>query len=184
MNLARYQYKNRPTGTRSYENGTEADITKTVYLKNFYVSGTPQEAYTMSLNWAAPKMWFFEVSGTYMDKSYIDLSPVRHEQMDDLYTMANTEEELVDMMKSISKQEKLNSAFVLGASVGHVIYLNRRASLNLNLNVDNILNNKKIMTSGYQQGRFDYKNYTTGKFPNKIYYAQGIKIYLNVGVRF
>lgn len=184
MNLARYQYKNRPTGTRSYENGTEADITKTVYLKNFYVSGTPQEAYTMSLNWAAPKMWFFEVSGTYMDKSYIDLSPVRHEKMDDLYTMANTEEELIDMMKSIAKQEKLNSAFVLGASVGHVIYLNRRASLNLNLNVDNILNNRKIMTSGYQQGRFDYKNYTTGKFPNKIYYAQGIKVYLNVGVRF
>lgn len=184
MNLARYQYKNRPTGTRSYENGTEADITKTVYLKNFYVSGTPQEAYTVSLNWAAPKMWFFEISGTYMDKAYIDLSPNRHEQMDDLYTMASTEEELIDMMKAIAKQEKLNSAFVLGASIGHVIYLNRRASLNLNLNVDNILNNTKIMTGGYQQGRFDYRNYTTGKFPNKYYYAQGIKVFLNVGVRF
>ena len=184
MNLARYQYKNRPTGTRSYENGTEADITKTVYLKNFYVSGTPQEAYSVSLNWAAPKMWFFEVTGTYMDKAYIDLSPIRHEQMDELYTMAATEEELVNMMKEISKQEKLNSAFVLGASIGHVIYLNRRSSLNLNLNVDNILNNRKIMTGGYQQGRFDYKNYTTGKFPNKIYYAQGIKVYLNVGIKF
>ena len=184
MNLARYQYKNRPTGTRSYENGTEADITKTVYLKNFYVSGTPQEAYSLSLNWAAPKMWFFELTGTYMDKAYIDLSPIRHEQMDELYKMANTEEELVDMMKEISKQEKLNSAFVLGASIGHVIYLNRRSSLNFNLNVDNILNNRKIMTGGYQQGRFDYKNYTTGKFPNKIYYAQGIKVYLNVGIKF
>ncbi len=184
MNLARYQYKNRPTGTRSYENGTEADITKTVYLKNFYVSGTPQEAYTVSLNWAAPKMWFFELSGTYMDKAYIDLSPIRHEQMDELYTQADSEEELIDMMKEISKQEKLNSAFVMGASIGHVIYLNRRASLNLNLNVDNLLNNRKIQTGGYQQGRFDYKNYTTGKFPNKYYYAQGIKIYLNVGVRF
>ncbi|MCQ2287848.1 MAG: TonB-dependent receptor [Muribaculaceae bacterium] len=184
MNLARYQYKNRPTGTRSYENGTEADITKTVYLKNFYVSGTPQEAYSVSLNWAAPKMWFFELTGTYMDKAYIDLSPIRHEQMDNLYTMANTEAELIDMMKSISKQEKLNSAFVLGASIGHVIYLNRRSSLNFNLNVDNILNNTKIMTGGYQQGRFDYKNFTTGKFPNKYYYAQGIKVYLNVGIKF
>ena len=184
VNFARYQYKNRPTGTRSYENGTEADITKTVYLKNFYVSGTPQEAYTVSLNWAAPKMWFFEISASYMDKAYIDLSPIRHEQMDDLYTQASTEEELIEMMKSISKQEKLNSAFVMGASIGHVIYLNRRASLNLNLNVDNMLNNKNIMTGGYQQGRFDYKNFTTGKFPNKYYYAQVIKIYLNVGVRF
>ena len=39
--IARYQYKNRPTGTRSFENGSEADVTQTVYLKNFYVSGTP-----------------------------------------------------------------------------------------------------------------------------------------------
>ena len=183
-NFARYQYKNRPTGTRSYENGTQPDITKTVYLKNFYVSGTPQEAYSLSLNWAAPKMWFFEITGTYMDKAYIDLSPIRHEQMDDLYTMATTEDELKEMMVQIAKQEKLNSAFVLGASIGKVIYLNRSASLNLNLNVDNILNNRKIMTGGYQQGRFDYKNFTTGKFPNKYYYAQGIKVFLNVGVRF
>ncbi len=184
MNLARYQYKNRPTGTRSYENGTEEDITKTVYLKNFYVSGTPQEAYSLSLNWAAPNMWFFELTGTFMDKSYIDLSPTRHEQMDELYTMADSQEELVDMMKAISKQEKLNSAFVMGASIGHVIYLSRRTSLNLNLNVDNLLNNRKIQTGGYQQGRFDYTNYTTGKFPNKYYYAQGIKVFFNVGVRF
>jgi hypothetical protein len=183
-NLSRYQYKNRPMGTRSYENGTKEDITTTVYLKNFYVSGTPQEAYNISVNWAAPKMWFFEISGTWMNRAYIDLSPVRHEEMPELYTMANSEQELMDMIKAIGTQEKLNEALVISASIGHVIYLNRRASLNLNLNLDNILNNKNIMTGGYQQGRFDYRNYTTGKFPNKYYYAQGFKLFLNVGVKF
>ena len=183
-NISRYQYKNRPTGTRSYENGTKEDITTTVYLKNFYVSGTPQEAYTVAINWAAPKMWFFELSGTWMNRAYIDLSPVRHEQMPDLYTMASSEAELQDMIRAIGTQEKLNEALVFSASIGHVIYLNRRASLNLNLNLDNILNNKNIMTGGYQQGRFDYRNYTTGKFPNKYYYAQGFKLFLNVGVKF
>ena len=183
-NLARYQYKNRPTGTRSYENGTQEDITTTVYLKNFYVSGTPQEAYNVAVNWAAPKMWFFEINGTWMNRAYIDLSPVRHEVMPELYTMASSEAELQDMIKAIGTQEKLNEALVIGASIGHVIYLNRTASLNINLNLDNILNNKHIMTGGYQQGRFDYRNYTTGKFPNKYYYAQGFKLFLNVGVRF
>ena len=183
-NISRYQYKNRPTGTRSYENGTKEDITTTVYLKNFYVSGTPQEAYTVAVNWAAPKMWFFELSGTWMNRAYIDLSPVRHEPMPELYTMASSEQELQDMIKAIGTQEKLNEALVFSASIGHVIYLNRRASLNLNLNLDNILNNKNIMTGGYQQGRFDYRNYTTGKFPNKYYYAQGFKLFLNVGVKF
>lgn len=183
-NWSRYLYRNRPMGTRSYENGTQEDITTTVYLKNFYVSGTPQEAYNISINWAAPKMWFFELSGTWLNRAYIDLSPVRHEVMPDLHTMASSEAELQDMIRAIGTQEKLNEALVIGASIGHVIYLNRRASLNLNLNLDNILNNKNIMTGGYQQGRFDYRNYSTGKFPNKYYYAQGFKLFLNVGVRF
>ena len=69
-------------------------------------------------------------------------------------------------------------------SIGHVIYLNRRASLNFNLSLNNLLNNTNIQTGGYQQGRFDYKNFTTSKYPNKYYYAQGFKMFLNVGVRF
>ena len=87
-NIARYQYKNRPLGTRSIENGSIPDVTTEVYLKNYYVSGTPQEAYTIALNWAGPKMWFVEINGTWMNRSYIDLSPIRHEKMDDLLSVA------------------------------------------------------------------------------------------------
>jgi len=183
-NIARYQYKNRPTGTRSYENGSEADVTQTVYLKNYYVSGTPQEAYTMAFNWAGPHQWYVEVNGTWMNRSYVDLSPVRHVEMPSLYTMANSEAELKSMLDEITTQDKLNECFVAGMSIGKVIYLNRSASLNINLNLDNLFDNKNIQTGGYQQGRFDYKNYTTTKFPNKYYYAQGFKMFLNVGVRF
>jgi len=183
-NIARYQYKNRPTGTRSYENGSQPDVTQTVYLKNYYVSGTPQEAYTIGLNWAGPKMWFVEVNGAWMGHSYVSLSPIRHEAMENLYTKASSEAELKQMIADIATQERLNEAFVVNASIGHVIYLNRSSSLNINLNITNLLNNKNIQTGGYQQGRFDYKNYTTEKYPNKYYYAQGFRMYLNVGVKF
>ena len=87
-------------------------------------------------------------------------------------------------MKDIANQEKLNEALVINMSIGKVIYLNRRASLNINLNLNNLLNNTNIQTGGYQQGRFDYKNFTTTKYPNKYYYAQGFKMFLNLGVRF
>ena len=87
-------------------------------------------------------------------------------------------------MNEITTQEKLKNAFVLNASIGKLIYLNRKTSMNVNLNVDNILNNRNIQTSGYQQGRFDYTNFNIGKYPNKYYYAQGIKVYLNLGIRF
>ena len=65
-----------------------------------------------------------------------------------------------------------------------MIYINRSASFNINLNLNNILDNRNIQTGGYQQGRFDYKTYTTAKFPNKYYYAQGFKMFLNLGLRF
>ena len=104
--------------------------------------------------------------------------------MPDLWKICSSEEELNAKIDEITRQEKLNDAFVLNASIGKVVYLNRKLSLNLNLNVNNILNNRKIQTGGYQQGRFDYTNYTTTKFPNKYYYAQGIKVYFNVGLKF
>lgn len=182
--FSRYQYKNRPTGTRSYENGQEADTTQTVYLKNYYVGGTPQQAYKLGVEWAAPNNWWFEINGVYTADAYVSLSPIRHEAMPELYTVCETEEELYAKVAEITRQERLKDAFVLNASISKLIYLSRSASLNINLNLTNVLNNRNIQTSGYQQGRFDYTNYTTTKFPNKIYYAQGFKAYLNIGVRF
>ena len=185
-NIARYQYKNRPMGTRSYENGAEPDESSIVYLKNFYIPGTPQECYMLAFNWSGPKQWFVELNGAWMNRSYVSISPVRHETMPNLYTMADNEEDLIQMIKDISQQEKLNEALVINASIGHVIYINRTASFNINLNLNNILDNKNIQTGGYQQGRIDTKDYanTANKFPNKYYYAQGFKAFLNLGLRF
>ena len=180
---SRYQYKNRPTGVRSYENGSMPDIETTVYIKNYYVSGTPQQAYNIGIDWAALKMWFFNVNASWMGDSYIDLSPMRHEPLPDLYKVCNSEEELEAKMREIATQEKLNDAFVVNMSIGKVVYT-KFGQLNFNLSVNNLLNNKNIQIGGYQQGRFDYDNFNVGKFPNKIYYAQGIRVFLNVGIRF
>lgn len=183
-NFARYQYKNRPMGTRSYENGMRPDTTQVVYLKNFYVGGTPQTAVNVGVDWAAPKSWFFNVNMSWMDDAYVNLSPIRHEALPNLWEKYPDYEALEAKMDELGKQDKLRDVFVVNASIGKLIYLNRKVSMNVNLNVDNILNNRKIQTYGYQQGRFDYSNYDAGKYPNKYFYAQGIKVYLNVGIRF
>ncbi|MCH4155558.1 MAG: TonB-dependent receptor [Muribaculaceae bacterium] len=181
---SRYQYKNRPTGTRSYENGMKADTTQTVYLKNYYVGGTPQQAYNFGIDWAAPHQWYFNINASFMDDSYVMLTPVRHEAMPNLWKVCSTEDEIQQKIDQITTQEKLKSAFVLNASIGHVIYLDRSSSLNVNLSASNLLNNRNIQMYGYEQGRFDFTNYTITKFPNKYTYAQGIRIYLNLGVKF
>ena len=182
--FARYQYKNRPEGTRSYENGMMEDINQKVYLKNFYIGGTPQTAANIGIDWAAPKSWFFNVNASWMGDAYVNLSPIRHEALPNLWEKYPTLEELEAKMGELAEQDKLKDAFVLNASIGKLVYINRKVSMNFNLNVENILNNKNIQTYAYQQGRFDYTNYDSTKYPNKYFYAQGIKVYLNVGIRF
>ena len=182
--FSRYQYKNRPRGTRSFENGAKADTTQIVYLKNFYVGGTPQTAGSLSINYNAPHQWFFEINGTWLGDAYIDLSPIRHEYMPGLLSFCENREQYEAKVKEITNQEKLRDAFLLNLSIGKLVYINRSLSLNFNVNVNNLLNKTDIQTGGYQQSRFDYKNYSADKYPNRYYYAQGIRIFANVGIRF
>jgi len=182
--IAQYQYRNNPMGTRSYENGMKEDVNQQVFLKNFYLGGTPQKAANIGIDWAAPHSWFFNVNASWMGDAYVNLSPIRHEALPDLWEKYPDAEELKAKMESLASQDKLNDAWVLNASVGKVVYINRKVSMNFNLNLENITNNRKIQTYAYQQGRFDYSNYDAAKYPNKYFYAQGIKVYLNVGVRF
>lgn len=181
---SRYQYKNRPTGVRSYENGMMPDTAQVVYLKNFYVGGTPQTAINVGIDWAAPGNWFLGINGSWMGNAYVNLSPIRHEALPELWMHFPNAEELQAKMESLATQDKLKNAFVLNLSIGKLVYINRTVSMNFNLSANNVLNNCNIMTYGYQQGRFDYTNYDAGKYPNKYSYAQGFKVFLNCGVRF
>lgn len=181
---SRFQYKNNPQGTRTFENGLHADTTQTVYLKNYYVGSTPQFATNLGLDWAAPGMWFFGINGTYQGDAYVNLSPAYHEALADLWKLYPNKVELDAKVKELAVQDKLKNAFTLNVSIGKVIYIDRKSSLNINLNINNILNNRDVVTYAYQQGRIDTKNYNRSQYPNRYTYAQGIRAFLNIGVRF
>ncbi len=178
------QYKNNPTGTRAFDNGMYADTTQTVYLKNFRLGSMPQTVANLGIDYAAPKNWFFNVNGTWMGNAYVNVSPVYHEALPDLWQQYPGQTELQDKIAELAQQDKLDDAFVLNLSIGKLIYINRKVSLNINLNINNVLNNKNIVTYAYQQGRIDTKNYDRGYYANRYTYAQGTRVFLNVGVRF
>lgn len=182
--VASYRYKNNPLGTRSFENGLVEDITQTVYLKNYRVGGTPQQAYSLGLDWAAPKSWFLGITANWMRDSYVKLAPVYHEEQTTLWQSFPSYEQAYAKQQEISRQQKMNNAFVLNLSIGKLIYINRKVSMNINLNVDNITNNRNIMQNAYQQGRIDTTDWNLNKYANRYSYAQGTKVFLNVGVRF
>ena len=142
----------------------------------------PQQAYSLAVNYNI-KQWFFELNANYLADNYYDLSFARHEEMPGLWKVCQSEEEYDQRRREIIAQDKLNNAFVMNLSIGKVLYM-KWGSLNFNLSVNNLLNNRDIQMRGWQDGKFDYTNYTTTKYPNKVAYAQGIRVFFNVGVRF
>jgi len=180
--VSEYFYTNRPTAYASYENGLDEDFSETVYLKNYHVGATPELAGSIGLH-AFYNYWFFDLNLNAFDNTYIGLSPNRRTaQAVDFVT--ETEEEWEDIAHSILKQEKFKGGFLLDFSVGKSIRINRKYTLNLNCQFQNILNNKKMKTGGYEQSRFDYSDGDASKFPSKYYYAQGFNVFLNAGLRF
>ncbi len=138
----------------------------------------------IALDYAAPKNWYFNVNATWMGDYYVQLAYPYHEEMPDIWTVASTYEEAEAIVDAFATQEKLPCNWVLNASIGKSIYFNRKVGLNFNLSVSNILNNTNLVTNAFQQSRVDTKKYNPKAYPTKYQYAQGVKVYFNVGVRF
>lgn len=183
-NFSRYRYANNPMGTRSVENGLSPDVTTQFFLKNYYCTSTPQTAFNIGLAWKAPKMWFVNVDASWLADYYVRLAYPRHQIIEGLGSYAGTEQNLESLVDQFTAQEKLHNNWVMNASVGKLIYLNRKVSLNFNVSVSNLLNNRNLITQATEQFRIDTKTYNPDAFPTKYMYAQGIKVFVNAGVRF
>ena len=182
-NVADYRYTNNARAIKSFENGSNADIEETVLTKDLKISTGPQLAANIGVNYFHPKMWFAELNLNYFDNNYLDFAPNR-------FTETNMGKYSTDEYKAaFGTQEKLKGGFMLDASIGKLIYLKDRRSLNFNLSASNILNNTSMVTGGFQQARLpldEGRIDPTGlnRFPNKYYYAWGFNMFFNVGYRF
>ncbi len=181
--IAEYRYKNRPLGYVTYENASRPDTTETVYLKNFFVGGSPQTAGSISLNYAHPRYWFFEVNYSFYDRNYVDLMPIRRTEAA-VNFIADSQEEREERVKRTVNQEKYKAGGTLDLSIGRSMRLQHGRFLSMNLSVNNVLDNTNLRTGGFEQGRYDFVNNNIDSFPPKYYYAQGRNFFLNVGLRF
>ncbi len=182
--FAQFLYKNNPQGTRNYENGMEADKTATVYFKNFHPGGAvPENNINIGLDYAAPKNWYFNLNGTFQGNAYVQAGIPYHEELASLWQKYPDPEELAKKVDELTTQEKLKNAFTLNLSIGKAVYL-KKTTLNFNLSIYNLLNNRDVATWAYQQSRIDTKNYIADYYPNRYQYAQGIRVMFNFGVRF
>ncbi|MCR4738585.1 MAG: hypothetical protein K5846_10585 [Bacteroidales bacterium] len=175
-----YRYSDRAEVTMNAENGTdfEGDVDRIVYWKNYHVSGTPQVAATAGLKFNY-NYWWVNINANYFDKIYCDLNPERRTS-----TARGALDENSELYHQVADQERLKGQFTLDVSVSKSWRVAHKYNIGFNASVTNLLNNKNLVTTAWEQYRFDYSNYNVNKFANKYYYAFGTTFYLGINFSF
>lgn len=171
-----------------------------IYNKDMRESGTPLTATSLGLSFHQ-NGWFVDVNANYYDRIYLSYAPnLRYQEtimrnnggkIEDVVVDPVTGEQQV-VRATIPEQAKGHGGWMLDASIGKNIRLGKTQSLSINLMVSNLLNNRKMVTGGYEQSRSDYTTTATGEigsvrtysFTPKKYHAFGTNGMLNIAYKF
>ncbi|MFN8265161.1 MAG: TonB-dependent receptor [Chitinophagaceae bacterium] len=183
--VSRYYYNSRQNTTTTLDNTAEILGRDTVFNRNYRVGGTPQEAFSLGITYRSPKFWFVSLTGNYFREMWLDFNPIRRTA-----TAVDGLQEKSDLWNSILDQQHLKDQYTLDFFGGYSYKLPRHLSggrnmfLVLNLGINNLLNNKDIITGGFEQLRFDMNEKDVNKFPAKYFYAYGLNYFASVAFRF
>jgi hypothetical protein len=190
--LSQAFYTDRPTielyvdnnVTESYTTGTgKQDV---AYIKDYYLASGPQTTATLGFNYRSPKFWFASLNFSGFARNYMDFAPnIRTPQVIGL-VKDNWGQETYDRILS---QKKLNSVFIMDVTFGKSWLARKiikqapyRSTLNLNIGVNNLLNNKNVQLLGFEQLRFDQAR--PELFGPKYLYAIGAQYFINLAYTF
>jgi hypothetical protein len=180
--LGDFRYSNSPSFYLNAENGMElfpgeVDKQHTVYWKNYFVAGTPQIAETFGVKFNHD-YWWVTINANYFDRIFIDMNADRRtSEAIGINTPLNLEYDL------ITGQTRMKGQFTLDLSVSKSWRI-KRNTVGFNISVTNILNNKNLVTNGWEQSRSNYDGYISEKFPNKYYYAFGTTFFAGFNFTF
>lgn len=183
-----------------YDYNQQGQLTRSEYkdlgishLKNYKQGGTPQQAFSLGLRYSSPKYWWVSGNWNYFRDAYLDPSPAT--RTDFFAYNPNTPGVPYDgateaELKRVLKQVKLPESFFLNASAGKSWVIGKYYFV-ISGTVNNILNNQKYITGGFEQTRYiNYKNYVAdfdkdiSNFAPKYFYSQGRSYFINVQLRF
>ena len=182
--IGQYTYDSRPELVITVDNDAEqiADGDETLYIKNFYVPGTPQQAYSLGIKYNSPKFWWVELNGNYFDDIYLDFHPARR-VASAIGNLDATTPYGADKIDQITRQEKLLAQFTVNLSGGKSWKIGDKY-LRLYAQINNILNNQEFITGGYEQMRFDYAEQDLKKFSPVYFYSYGTNYMLILTFQF
>lgn len=190
--VGRAYYDSRQNATFTIDNSGEVAANEILYLKNYRIPSTPQNAYSLGLRYNSPKYWFVSLTGNYMNNDWLSVDPAKHTAsvINDIDPVADK-----DALDAVLQQPKLDGAFTLDFYAGwskrlrHVYIDKKLVNLVFTLGINNLTNDKNIRSGGYEQLRVSQtivQDFNNGydRFPPKYFYAYGLNYYMSVALRF
>ena len=162
------------------------------YLTDSKQGGTPQQGYSLGFRYNSTKYWWFGANWNYLDDNYLDPSPLLRTERFIQNPVTGTPYAGLDEneLRRVLEPTKLPSAYFLNANVGKSWRLGAYYVL-LTASVNNILDNTKYITGGFEQTRRvtfpGYVEENSREFPlfgPKYWYTQGRSYFVNLQVRF
>ncbi|RXP64533.1 TonB-dependent receptor [Lutibacter sp. HS1-25] len=194
--FGQFTYNNNPNLYLASDNFVDSNADfGTSYLKNYRVSGTPQQGYSLGFEYRDPKFWWFQINGNLLTNNYLDISPLLRTNnfyldadgipfVDDETGVEITQNQVDNLLH----QEKFDAVFLLNI-VGGKSWLKQHKYFGFFIGINNVLG-EIYKTGGFEQPRnANYselkqdKQLNTPLFGPKYWYGNGASYYINFYVR-
>ncbi len=184
--MGRHFFTSRQRAEVTLDNSAEIlSDNEIVFSEYFKVGGTPQSAATFGLNYRSPKFWFVNLNFNYFAEQWMDFNPIRR-----TWEAVDGVDNPSDKYDYIIKQEKLKNQFTMDIFGGYswridksIKKVKKSQYIYLNVGINNLTNNRKHITGGYEQLRYDFDNQNPDKFPSRYFYAYGINYFISIAYR-
>lgn len=189
--VGRYYLDSRQQAIITVDNSAKELGRDIIYAENFRVPSTPMEAYSVAINYRSPRFWFVSLTGSYFDQSYLAINPIRRTWDALQFLTPGT-----SSYKEVFDQQKFDAQYTVDFFGGYSWKLPRSYEINnkptflvFNAGINNLLNNRNIITGGFEQLRYDQQQNAAdptqvGKFPPRLFYAFGLNFFTSVTLRF
>ena len=182
--VGRYYYTSTQNAITTIDNDASIVSKDVIYAKDYYVGGTPQQAYSVGFNYRSPKFWSVSLTYNYFDEIYAEINPIRRTAK----AVQGLTPGSVEWRKVLD-QTKLQSQSTVDLYASYSLKLPKQWSVNhknnflaFSLGISNLLNNTSIIPFAFEQLRFAPDE--LDKFPNRYNYGYGINYSASVALRF
>jgi hypothetical protein len=167
--LGQYLWISNPDITITQDNNSQVLSNEEVWIQYFRQSGTPQTALALGIEYNSSRYWWAGITGSYYDNIYLDFNPVTRTKDDTGY------------YPYWDYQQKADPGFLVDIFVGKSWRIDD-LYLTLSANLSNVLDNRTVITGGYEQYRYDPER--PDLFQPRIYYANGFNYFINLSIRY